>query len=384
MGGTSSGSNLRDFIYLDFSESFNTRHLTWNRISSDFLPENTGSISVKGGKDNDTIFFFAGRSPNENSRLVYEFGPQTNSWRISPLQLNITINTGSTGVVDNKGRMYSWAGYYPPRNMLILDTIEFNWKFGNIISAPTLEAWYGASLLPDQMIIYIGGYQDGAINTLDQVYIYNTIKDTWSNITTSGNIPSPRMGLSAVLGLDGRRIIIFGGENEYDFIPANESLYVLNLVNFEWYIPTISGKIPESRISHKGDVIGEYMVITFGRSFPIGRGNYNSTTESHILLLNISNNEEYYWTDNFEPSSPPLLPPPSKSLPPGISSTEFPPPKHSVSSGNGSVTINRSIISIIVVSLIGIALLLFGLCKWNKSRKSRVNTSSIPHGCGIN
>ena len=63
-----------------------------------------------------------------------------------------------------------------------------------------------------------------------------------------------------IKGLDGQRIIIFGGTN-FD----QDSLYVLDLKNFEWYIPKISGKLPSSRFWHQANVIGKYMVISFGK-----------------------------------------------------------------------------------------------------------------------
>jgi len=60
--------------------------------------------------------------------------------------------------------------------------------------------------------------------------------------------------------LDGQHIIIFGGYPK----PRNP-LYVLNLTNWEWYIPRISGKIPSSRYWHEALVIGKYMVVSFGK-----------------------------------------------------------------------------------------------------------------------
>jgi hypothetical protein len=42
-------------------------------------------------------------------------------------------------------------------------------------------------------------------------------------------------------------------------------LYVLDLENFNWYIPKISGKIPKPRGFHQANVIGKYMVISFGK-----------------------------------------------------------------------------------------------------------------------
>ena len=59
--------------------------------------------------------------------------------------------------------------------------------------------------------------------------------------------------------MDGKRIIIFGGHPLF-----NDSLYVLDIINFEWYIPKVSGKLPRSGSEHKANVIGKYMVISFG------------------------------------------------------------------------------------------------------------------------
>ena len=69
-----------------------------------------------------------------------------------------------------------------------------------------------------------------------------------------------------LIGLDGQRIIIFGGVAGLanPFTPAVDSLYVLNLNNFEWSIPKISGQIPKARLWHGADVIDKYMVISFG------------------------------------------------------------------------------------------------------------------------
>jgi hypothetical protein len=39
----------------------------------------------------------------------------------------------------------------------------------------------------------------------------------------------------------------------------------LNLISFEWYIPKTSGRTPLVRFGHKANVIGKYMVISFGK-----------------------------------------------------------------------------------------------------------------------
>ena len=53
--------------------------------------------------------------------------------------------------------------------------------------------------------------------------------------------------------------------NNGDPLQVSDSLYVLNLINFEWYIPKTTGKISSSRQWHKANVIEKYMVITFGK-----------------------------------------------------------------------------------------------------------------------
>ena|ERR1044071_916028 len=70
-------------------------------------------------------------------------------------------------------------------------------------------------------------------------------------------------------GLDGQRIIIFGGKigkpDREDEISSQDSLYALNLTDFGWYVPSITGDRPSSRYHHQANVIRNYMVITFGK-----------------------------------------------------------------------------------------------------------------------
>ena len=70
-------------------------------------------------------------------------------------------------------------------------------------------------------------------------------------------------------GLDGRRVIIFGGKmGEADSsveISPQDSLYALDVVHFEWSVSKTSGSLPKPRYHHKANVIRNYMVITFGK-----------------------------------------------------------------------------------------------------------------------
>jgi hypothetical protein len=62
-----------------------------------------------------------------------------------------------------------------------------------------------------------------------------------------------------LIGLDGQSVIIFRGYTDH------YALYVLNLTNFSWFIPNVSGPIPRRRTFPQANVIGRYMVISFGK-----------------------------------------------------------------------------------------------------------------------
>ncbi|PKY56874.1 hypothetical protein RhiirA4_508411 [Rhizophagus irregularis] len=234
----------------------------------------------------------------------------------------------------------------------------------------------------DTLFLYgggtIGGYNDNTVsfypNTfiLLKVYIYDTINDNWNTKVTTGKIPSNRAGHSTVLGLDGQRIIIYGGFYSYPGY-LDTTLYVLDLNNYNWYIPKISGKIPKPRVYHKANVIGKYMVISFGDG-------YDKTVESDILLLDISNNDEYIWTTTFDPKMP--SPPPSPS--PSSSPSPSPSPSPSTSSSSlpslspspspSSLLSPGKTAGAVVGSLLSGILLLVGsflIYKWNKNKQNQ-------------
>ncbi|GET01645.1 hypothetical protein GLOIN_2v1761507 [Rhizophagus clarus] len=310
----------KDFFYLDVSVSFNTQNLSWNDLSNiNIIPSHFDAASVKGGANNSSLFLYGGNN-NTTMDLVYIFNPQGDSWNIPKITGNIgTRKSGLTGIIDYKGIMYLWGGYDDHGNevndMLILDTINLVWGKGSLVGVPTVREYYGGTLLADNNIIYIGGY-DGKELTLNQVYLYDTINDSWSTETTSGEVPSGRDGFSTVLGMVGW--------------PKSNNLW--------------------SRMYHKANVIGKYMVISFGDG-------YDQLTESDILLLDISNVDEYTWTNEFYP-----LPP---TLPPSPSSTPFnTSPSNKLSSSSSmplsAATTTTTVIGAVLGSLFGAALLSFG------------------------
>ncbi|RIA91944.1 hypothetical protein C1645_821301 [Glomus cerebriforme] len=349
-GGLSkTGQRLRELFYLDCSKSFNTSYLLWQNIvippTIDLFIEDN-SLFAMGGSNNKTLFLTSNEIPL--MAHISTFDTQTNLWNTNTnLIVDAGVNRIAGGVMDDKGNMYDYVWYSPKtgfvNDMTVFDTINLKWsKRSTPPFSPRCCA--GTVFLPDKTIIYIGGY-DGNWLSLKEVYLYDTIKDNWNIKTTVGEIPSDRSPV-AVLGLDGQRIIIYdyGGNDD----PL--TVRVLNLINYSWYIPKVSGTIPRIRGWHPADVIGKYMVISFGT--------YDPEKESAIILLDISNNDEYIWTTEFDPS--PLL----------VSSPPSPPSPTSTSSLTPNTSSNRMII--ILVPIFGCSLLIIGsllFYKWYKNKR---------------
>ena len=152
---------LKDFFYLDVSVPFNTQELLWNDLSNiNIVPPHNVATSVKGGANNDTLFLYGGDS-NDVMNLVYTFDSKSNSWNIPKIAGvdPITRKYALTGILDNKGKMYLWSGAIGKSmadDMLILDTVNLSYGKGSSVGAPSPRCVYGAALLPDNNIIYIG------------------------------------------------------------------------------------------------------------------------------------------------------------------------------------------------------------------------------------
>lgn len=159
------GIGGKQFFYLDVSTPFDTQTLYWHDLtSSNIVPSQIGVTAVKGGANNNTLILYGGRNLTkiESKPLVYAYDTQGNSWHIPTISGENYIKRRSlTAVVDYQGKVYLFGGKLLGfdsfvNDMITLDTINFRWGKGNSINAPTSRINYGATLLPNQNIIYIG------------------------------------------------------------------------------------------------------------------------------------------------------------------------------------------------------------------------------------
>ncbi|CAB5202919.1 hypothetical protein RhiirA1_469398 [Rhizophagus irregularis] len=208
--------------------------------------------------------------------------------------LTPSVRTLHSSILVNK-KLYIFGGF---RDNPLTDTIENN-------------SWHSYSQQN------ISGERPIGRNQMRPITAYNGkiyLLAGFPFTTLKISIPNGDNGISSVLGLDGFRMIVFGGDNT-----DNKMLYVLNTTNFNWYEPNNSGTQPSMKCSgHTANVIGKYMVIAFG-SGPNFNFEYKEKGEADVLLLDVSNSLNYVWTDHFSPNA--VIPPQSSSPQPTIATS---------------------------------------------------------------
>ena len=109
------------------------------------------------------MFLYGGfSSPEDEPGLVYTYNTQNGVWSIPNVRRdnNNTRKRSLEAVSDYNGQIYLFGGSSDKldasNDMLILDTINLVWKAGSSANAPSVRFYYGATLLPNQTIIYFG------------------------------------------------------------------------------------------------------------------------------------------------------------------------------------------------------------------------------------
>ncbi|RIB23253.1 hypothetical protein C2G38_884796 [Gigaspora rosea] len=258
-----------------------------------------------GGKNNDMIFIFGG-VPTYPS-FVNQFDTSKQQW----------INITSVGNVPTKRYYISCANFdngsiaifsgtpssgTMTNDLWIFNTLTLTWSLSNATNAPLPMSGYCAVTLPDGNILYIGGAS--VINStlaympMNNLPLYNTKSDTWTNMSISGPTPAPRLHFSAVLTSDGR-IIIFGG---YGNLTALGDLWILDTTLFQWQWS--SGNISNPIVNltlhgHTATLADNYMFLSFGQ-----KGSFdNFSFSSRIFMLDVNRKDSYKWVTEFTPNT---------------------------------------------------------------------------------
>ncbi|RHZ48451.1 hypothetical protein Glove_551g15 [Diversispora epigaea] len=377
-GEKNQSSDTYKLFYLNLSKSFDNKNLSWTLIPDGNLPIYTWHSTAIVGLDNFTIFLIGGYIKNKNT-LDYDFSNQVYTYNYSVSKWTIPSIRGDSipprqqikGVIDNSGIIYIFGGVNTTNltafsrllynDMNTLDTPSMTWRTLSISeNLPLPNGDYSASLLPNGVIVYIGGEEDisWTLVNMKKIKLFDTTKLEWSYMNATGDDIDLRWQFSSVLTPDGD-IIIFGGcTQKFTSVSPNLAVLDTNKSPYKWTISSNSdsNSLP-SIYGHSANLYFNYIIITFG--FNIDTSLYNS----NVYLYNITSNK---WITSFNPPPVPTTTSNTSTFT-GTSSTSTGTSTSSTSTLTTST--KKSLkglaigLGISVVVILGVFIIIFTLCK---------------------
>ena len=137
-----------------------------------------------------------------------------------------------------------------------------------------------ATYVGSNQIYVFGGFDQETDEVYNHVLRLNLDTRQWSLVDNYGDIPGVRMGHTATLWL-GKKIIIFGGENEHR--TYLNDLIIFDLETAHWHQPEIRGTPPRGRARHSAVIHGDRLFIIGGLS-----GENNNTILDEFCYLDLS------------------------------------------------------------------------------------------------
>lgn len=257
MGGQSIGEDKKfsDVYVYDIEED------VWDTAAS--MPESCSGASTVAIEN--LIYVMDGSSESGN-RLVQIYNTKTDSWTTKAIPSSVQQQAHAACHVYD-GKIYVLGGQYwttkdvSVNTVNIYDPVENSWSTGNEMPVKPSGC---ASVIRDDKIYIMGGTyypSNGELSRLDDVYIYDITKDSWSEGAT---LSSARGGSTAVLIED--KIYIFGGVEGKTWEPTD--------------------KVEVLDLNPKEDKLRILM--------------YENEKQQLSINYNLEDNKEYQWTSSDE------------------------------------------------------------------------------------
>ncbi|KAF0538908.1 galactose oxidase [Gigaspora margarita] len=310
-GGVTSSTRKSDEVwYLDLSSSFKISTPPWRSDAVMLVGYNLGT-SCLSPIDSSTVFLIGGRTWKAISATteyysytssVYKFNSKTSQWTtptINNFNSSFATRNEIQAVIDNNGKIFIFGGFnynssttLRYNDMNILDITNMTWS--TPIQSQSVLAYvdYTATLLPNGLIVYIGGRSNVNLTDMAQIQIFDTKSYTWSAKSASGSTIASRIGHSAVLTQDGN-IIIYGGsllDSSGNVATVFSDIAVLNTNSWVWFVPSVSGTSAPPLTDHSAALYKNYMILAFGST------SASNLYTNNIYILDIQN---YTWVATF-------------------------------------------------------------------------------------
>ncbi len=148
------------------------------------------------------------------------------------------------------------------------------------------QRWKHSAIFDSELnrVVFFGG--KGSVDCLNDVWALSLNDLSWSQISTSGQVPTIRQSHSAIYDPVNKRMIVFGGTNPSSVF---NDLYSLDLSTYVWTQLSPGGTLPNVRWNHTAiyNPTDSSMVVFAGRQ--LFTGAYKTTGQIDTIDYNIAN-----------------------------------------------------------------------------------------------
>ncbi|CAJ0834729.1 7088_t:CDS:2 [Entrophospora sp. SA101] len=264
MGGFSNGRSSREFISLDLSQAFDATTPPWKDLTETSpLPILSSWAKASSNTNNDTIFLFGGLmrdtiTINYNLKsVVYTYDFKSNQWLVNPPAFQgmapetrrefASVSDPSTGKLYIHGGTHDLSiptGVFF-NDFFILDGNNFSWsQIGKTgANIPPLRIDHVAVLIANGVIVFIGGLEIVAKELA--LTLYDTKTDTWDLMAPINSVTHHQADL-----IGDYMVVTFGNiTNKFGpLLKASNSIQILNIVDYKW-VKSFPGLSPSSKTS---------------------------------------------------------------------------------------------------------------------------------------
>ncbi|XVF82759.1 hypothetical protein PTKIN_Ptkin16aG0075200 [Pterospermum kingtungense] len=123
---------------------------------------------------------------------------------------------------------------------------------------PSPRAFHVAVAIDCHMFIF--GGRSGS-RRLGDFWVLDTDIWQWSELTSFGDLPSPR-DFSAASAIGNRKIVMYGGWDGKKWL---SDVYVLDTISLEWMELSVTGSLPPPRCGHSATMVEKRLLVFGGR-----------------------------------------------------------------------------------------------------------------------
>ncbi|OVA05951.1 Kelch repeat type 1 [Macleaya cordata] len=184
--------------------------------------------------------------------------------------------SGHTAVNVGKSKVVVFGGLLDKRflsDLTVLDTESNLWYqpecTGNGSDGqvgPSPRAFHVSVAIDCNMFIFggrSGGKRSGHMFCISHLFLLGNDTDIWqwSELTSFGDLPSPRDFASAS-AIGNRKIVMYGGWDGKKWL---SDVYILDTMSLEWTELSISGSLPPPRCGHTATMVEKRLLVFGGR-----------------------------------------------------------------------------------------------------------------------